>query len=242
MAVASVLTLLIIALSVSLDGFGAGLLYGARGIRIPAGSLLVIAACSGGLLYAAMLLGERLALSLPPKAASAAGAVILMAVGLWSIARFFRSQNAARPAGHAVPMAEQRAPGETAVAARPAHAGMALRPVFRLELKKAGIVVQILRTPAAADAADLDRSGNLSAAEASLLGLALSLDAVGAGVGAALVGYGAETTALCIAAASGLFVFIGTILGRKSARRLGRLAALPGAMLIGAGLLKLFQL
>lgn len=233
MAVASGFTLLIIALSVSLDGFGVGLLYGARGIRIPAGSLLIIAGCSGVLLYAAMLLGGRLALVLSPKAAAAAGAVILMAVGLWSIAQLFRSQGADRTAG---PAAEAcAASGEDRFApSRPA------RPVFRLELETAGIVIQILRTPAAAD---MDRSGNISAAEAAVLGLALSLDAVGAGVGAALVGYGAPATAFCIAAASGLFVFAGTALGRKTAGRLGRrLAALPGFLLVGAGLWKLLQL
>lgn len=228
---ASLFTLLIIALSVSLDGFGVGLLYAARGIRIPAGSLLIIAGCSGCLLLAAMLLGDWLALRLTPRGAVTAGAAILVAVGLWSVVQFFRSQRAERPAESPAAVRAQGEPGPR----RPAE-----RMLVRLELRKPGIVVHILRTPTAAD---LDRSGSITAMEAALLGTALSLDAIGAGIGAALVGYGAALTALCIAAASGLFVHAGTVLGRRVAGRLGRrLAALPGFLLIGAGLLKLLQL
>lgn len=322
MAVASFVSLLVIALSVSLDGLSVGMLYGARGIRIPAVSLLIVSGCSGLLLFVAMLLGDWLALRLTPKAAISAGAAILVAVGLWAIIQFFRNQKAERTTGqrsdqrsdqrskpqpiqqsdqrsypqsrrsheqtdqstrqqtehqshlksHAqidqpihqqndqqsyLPSHEQTgtwtdrqterktdqqagqpAPIPESERAKPHRA--AERMLFRLELRKLGVVVQILRTPSAAD---MDRSGNISAAEAALLGVALSLDAIGAGIGAALVGYGAVSTALSIAAASGLFVRLGTLLGRRVAGRLGRrLAVLPGFLLIGVGILKLLQL
>lgn len=209
---ASIASLLIIALSVSLDGFGVGMLYAVRGIRIPNGSLLVIAGCSGALLFAAMLAGDWLSLRMTPHAASAAGAAILVAVGLWSVIQFFRSQGV-RPEDDRPDVPDRRT-----------DAG----------------VVGILRSPVAADR---DRSGNISASEAALLGIALSLDAVGAGVGAALIGYRAVVTAISIAAASGLFVRLGTVLGRRMAGRFTRrLAVLPGFLLIGAGLMKLLQL
>lgn len=252
---ASFISLLIIALSVSLDGCSVGLLYGARGIRIPAGSLLVISGCSGLLLFLSMLVGDWLAHRLAPEAAMTAGAFILVAVGLWAIIQFFRSgkedRTAATPAEAAdVPAEQADVPAEQANV--PAEAGVisappdirpqrfAERMLFRLELRKLGFVIQILRTPSAAD---MDRSGNISPAEAALLGIALSLDAIGAGFGAALVGYGAFTTALCITAASGAFVWLGTVLGRRVAGRLGRkLAVLPGFLLICVGILKLFHL
>lgn len=248
---ASFASLLIIALSVSLDGCSVGLLYGARGIRIPAGSLLVISGCSGLLLYLSMLLGDWLAHRLAPEAAMTTGAVILVAVGLWAIIQFFRNGKEDRSAAtsaetedaaalHVRPL---RVQAESGVFPAPSAAklqGLAERMLFRLELRKLGFVIQILRTPSAAD---MDRSGNISAAEAALLGIALSLDAIGAGFGAALVGYGALTTALCIAAASGAFVWLGTVLGRRVAGRIGRkLAVLPGFLLICVGILKLFHL
>lgn len=230
---ASFISLLIIALSVSLDGCSVGLLYGARGIRIPPASLLVISGCSGLLLYMSMLLGDWLAHRLAPEAAMTMGAVILVAVGLWAIIQFFRSGKEERSAQPA-----EANLLSTSSMARPQR--FAERMLFRLELRKLGFVIQILRTPSAAD---MDRSGNISATEAALLGIALSLDAIGAGFGAALVGYGALVTALCITTASGLFVWLGTMLGRRVAGRLGRkLAVLPGFMLIGVGILKLFHL
>ena len=60
------------------------------------------------------------------------------------------------------------------------------RMVFTLELRKLGVVIQILRSPSKAD---MDNSGSISTQEAMWLGIALSLDAFGAGLGAALLGF-----------------------------------------------------
>ena len=48
-------SVLLLALAVSLDSFGAGLNYGLRNIKIPIGSILIIALCSGGIGKAACL-------------------------------------------------------------------------------------------------------------------------------------------------------------------------------------------
>src|SRR5699024_8362804 len=47
--------------------------------------------------------------------------------------------------------------------------------------------------------ADLDRSGSISANEGFLLGIAIVMDAFGAGIGASIIGYPAILTALLIA-------------------------------------------
>ncbi|WP_372636321.1 manganese efflux pump, partial [Cohnella sp.] len=44
-------SLLLLALAVSLDGFGVGVTYGLRGIRVPWVSIAIIAACSGLMLF-----------------------------------------------------------------------------------------------------------------------------------------------------------------------------------------------
>jgi len=46
-----------------------------------------------------------------------------------------------------------------------------------------------------------------------LLGIALALDAFGAGIGASIIGYSLILTTILIAGMSGLFVFDGLILG-----------------------------
>ncbi|MDI5788515.1 hypothetical protein PO124_09275 [Bacillus licheniformis] len=53
-------------------------------------------------------------------------------------------------------------------------------------MKSLGIVIHILRKPTSAD---IDKSGIITGIEAFLLGFALSIDAFGAGIGAAALGF-----------------------------------------------------
>jgi putative sporulation protein YtaF len=110
--------------------------------------------------------------------------------------------------------------------------------IWTLELKKIGIVVQILRTPMAAD---IDRSGGISGKEALILGLALSLDAFGAGIGAALLGYSPWLTAVTIGTMSSVFVFGGMKVGSMFAdtKWMSRLRFLPGIVLIVLGFMNM---
>jgi putative sporulation protein YtaF len=95
-----------------------------------------------------------------------------------------------------------------------------------------------LRTPSIAD---VDKSGNISASEATLLGLALSLDAFGAGIGAALIGYAPIVTSTVIAFASGTFIAIGLRIGFLYAEMnwMKKLSIVPGCVLILMGIMKL---
>ncbi|MFD1334240.1 sporulation membrane protein YtaF [Oceanobacillus iheyensis] len=97
----------------------------------------------------------------------------------------------------------------------------------------------VMSTP---DNADLDKSGVISVGEAFLLGLALALDAFGAGIGAAMLGYPPFTTAILTAVMSGLFLKCGIQLGSflSKNQKLRRLSFLPPAILISIGVLNLF--
>lgn len=90
--------------------------------------------------------------------------------------------------------------------------------------------------------ADKDKSGSISVSEALVLGTALALDAFGAGLGAAMLGYSAILTATSIAVMSGLFVFSGLKLGFLLSRNkaLARLTFLPPIILISIGVYHLF--
>lgn len=90
--------------------------------------------------------------------------------------------------------------------------------------------------------ADQDMSGSISANEAIILGIALALDALGAGFGAAMLGYPPTLTACLIAFTSGFFVFIGIRLGLTLARNKGitKLTFLPPLLLISIGFASLF--
>ena len=110
-----------------------------------------------------------------------------------------------------------------------------------LDLKRFGLVTQILRKPATAD---MDRSGIISATEALILGVALSLDAFGAGMGAALMGYPPWLSAVLMGTMSSLFVYLGMKFGSmfSSARWINQFSYWPGIILITFGLCKTYMI
>ncbi|MCR2804297.1 sporulation membrane protein YtaF [Paenibacillus soyae] len=228
---AHLVSLVVLAFAVSLDGFGVGVTYGLRKIRIPILSVLIIACCSGFIIWLSMQAGGWLGGYISESAAKLIGAVILIGIGCWALYQLTRSKG---DEGEAAASSEEKS--EKAVTS--GSAALETAQLLKLELKRLGLVIQILRTP---QAADVDRSGIISASEAVMLGVALSLDAFGAGLGAALLGLPALLTSVVIAAASAIFLVTGTQLGlRLSAKRgMQALSYLPGILLIMMGIMKL---
>ncbi|UUZ80125.1 sporulation membrane protein YtaF [Paenibacillus sp. P26] len=221
-------SLVLLACAVSLDGFGVGVMYGLRKIRIPPLSVGIISCCSGLIIYASMQIGVLMSRFVHPEVAKMIGAFILMGIGIWAIYQMF-TQKKEDPGSEpeAQESAEQPKPSPSA------------KEILYIELKRFGLVIQILRTPSIAD---MDRSGNISPYEAMLLGLALSLDAFGAGIGAALLGFTPWLTASAIALASGTFLATGLHVGLRYAelKWIRKLSILPGFVLILMGIMKLF--
>lgn len=215
-------SLALLALAVSLDGFGVGASYGIRGIRIPVLSAAIIAACSGAVVWLAMTAGSWLTDRISAGYARAAGALLLIAVGTWALMQLRRNAKDGNSSGPSAALVMPEDP--------PA------------QTRRLGFVLDLLNTP---QAADRDRSGVISASEAVLLGIALSLDALGAGFGAAMVGFPALPAALLIAAASGGFLLAGLRFGLRFASRLAGVRAisvLPGLILIATGVARLMEM
>ncbi|AIQ40506.1 manganese efflux pump [Paenibacillus sp. FSL R7-0297] len=235
------LSLLLLAFALSLDGFGVGITYGLRKMKIPLLSIMIISLCSGVVICVSMQVGVLLAKVVSPHAASSIGAVILVLMGCWSLFQMLTQKEkeqgeAELGAGDGLP--DRQALLETAAAAIREDAGPLKPAVFSLELRHLGVVIQILRTPSSAD---MDASGSISSMEAMVLGIALSLDAFGAGLGAALLGFSPVSTSLMIAVFSGTFL----LLGMKTGLRLSgsywmkHAAVLPALLLIAMGIMKL---
>ncbi|SEG68572.1 MntP/YtaF family protein [Paenibacillus sp. UNC499MF] len=248
-------SLLILALAVSLDGFGVGMMYGLRKIRIPLPSLAIISLCSGIIICISMSFGVWLSRYLSPHYAGMLGAVILIGIGIWALVQFLAQKQGNDGDGEG----KERTQAVNGTAAVPAgkarlEAVFPSNPVgvrqsgqqkpereprmFSIEIKRLGLVIQILRTPSAAD---VDRSGNISSSEATLLGIALSLDAFGAGIGAALIGYTPLLTSAVIVVTSGLFIYFGLKIGYKYSGLgwIRKVSVLPGVVLILMGISKL---
>ncbi|MED1784866.1 sporulation membrane protein YtaF [Brevibacillus fortis] len=223
------LALLLVSLAISMDSVSVGLTYGLRNMRMPFLSLVVVSGCSFAVVYGVMLVGSSLTEWLTPEIGKYIGAAVLILMGLFTLWRLIatrsgtEAQESATESSNAVVAAEKQEEQEPIV----------LLSQFRIF----GVMIQILKDPSKADA---DRSGHIMGWEAVMLGLALSLDAFGAGISLTFLGYSPLLVALCIAVMSALLLVVGIALGRRAgkARWLTRLTWLPPILLICIGVAK----
>lgn len=211
--------LFILALAVSIDSFGVGITYGFRKVKIPLSSILIISLASAIMILFSMQIGVWISLLLSPSVAIWVGSIILILLGLWIIIQVIYQDNKEYEIEY-----ESKKKNNNLIS---------------IEIKRLGLVIQILRTPMKAD---IDRSGKISAIEAVFLGIALSLDAFGAGLGAALIGFQPLETAVIIAGMSGFFIITGIRLGFifSGVRWLKKFTILPGIIMVIIGVMKFF--
>jgi putative sporulation protein YtaF len=203
------LSLFLLALAVSVDGFTVGFTYGMRKVSIPIRSLLVISGCSFITFLAAMGIGKIMNHLFSPAFAKMIGGTLLIMIGAWIILQFFLKKEEKEE-----------------------------KLLINVEIRSLGIVIHILRKPMIAD---FDGSGTITGVEAVFLGLALSLDAFGAGVSAALLNYSLLPTASLVALLSFCFLLSGLKAGNVFAKYawLQKYSFLPGILLILIGIFKM---
>lgn len=84
--------LFFLVIAVSLDGFGVGITYGMRNIRVPIIALSIIMLCSGLIVLLSMTIGNMLTNFISPGQASKLGGFILIFLGFFSLINIFRSK------------------------------------------------------------------------------------------------------------------------------------------------------
>lgn len=214
---------LLMAVALSLDGFGVGLAYGLRRIRIPFNSLIAIAMCTVLAMGISMLFGGWVTLWLKLIPAQLLGASILLSLGIFQL-------------GKAIWNRKEEVFPQAVPAMAQVHTNSVLEPVFRFQLRFFGLVIQVLKTPAIAD---VDGSGVISLRESFLLGCALSVDAFASGIGAAMAGM-----TLSIIGIVAITQIVMLRMGQEMAGKIpdnwtNRAEYLPGVVLILVGLCKL---
>ncbi|MGD8190587.1 sporulation membrane protein YtaF [Brevibacillus ginsengisoli] len=210
------ISLLILSVAIGLDGLSVGVTYGLRRMNIPLHSLCVIGFCSMTVVFSVMTVGNTFLHWITPAMSQKLGASILILIGFITLWRMYFSKDK-----------KEELPGTKK---QPSEHPMTQIRIF-------GLIIQILRDPSYADS---DQSGHISGWEAVTLGLALSLDAFGAGISFALLGYPPLLTASFVAVTSAFLLFFGLMLGRRfeKFRWFQSLTWLPPVMLICIGLLK----
>lgn len=215
------LSLLALAFAVSLDGFGVGISYGLRKIKIPYSSIFIITSFSALVIVFAMRLGQWLATFVNLELANQIGAWLLIGVGCWAIFNLYQNKETQHINGDV--RVEEEQP----------------KQVLKLEIKMLGLVIHILKKPTMAD---MDKSGEISSTEAALLGIALSIDAFGAGIGAALMGFSPWLTGLLVSILCTGFILLGLRLGFRYSDIdwVKRLSFIPGMILILFGISRIW--
>lgn len=207
------IVILLFALAVSADGFMVGIAYGIKKIKIPIASLILIAGASTLAVTLSMICGKGLASFLNPIWASRIGAAMLVIIGLYFLLQALKERINNLPA-----------PEDSAI--------------LTLNLEFLGIIIKILKKPSSAD---MDCSGEINLREAFFLGLALAVDALGAGMGAAMTGLNILFTALTVGMLKLIVVSSGIKLGGvvKNKALHGISSLLPGIILITIGIMEI---
>jgi putative sporulation protein YtaF len=205
-----VLGIILLSLSLSLDSLGAGFTYGMKNIRIPPLSGILFFLTSVVCSLLATTLGHLLSNILPNHIGNLLSSLILLGLGLSMLISSIRESCSA-----------------------PTPKRKQIHWVWEI----LGLTITIVRHPAKGD---LDASNTIDPSEAIFLGMALSLDSFGVGVG---YGLSAATQVLpfLIAASHYLFLSLGQVIGKRLRRSVIGLDALisylPGIVLMVLGLL-----
>lgn len=194
-----------LALAVSVDGFGVGFAYGVRRVLLPPLSLLIICLSSAFSVYLSMCVGMLASQFLRSGLNAILGGMLLIMVGLLIIR-------------------QSRQQGQEATTAD--------------ESKGLAILPDVLREPLRAD---FDASGTISSGEAVVLGIALAMDAFGAGFSAALMGFTPLATCLAVGIIKFILISSGLQMGKKYAKKVSSETATvaAGIVLLALGIFRL---
>ncbi|MGI5823293.1 MAG: manganese efflux pump [Dethiobacteria bacterium] len=222
--------LFLLCIAVSFDGWGAGFSYGARNLRIPFLSLLVISLSSALTIGLSMFLGWTFTQYFSLALTRFLGGGILVIIGGWVVWQGLSQKQEVfsnRKEHHIIKEAGSAPADLLPNTTDQAAVYKTLRGNFFQFL--GGIIWEPQK-------ADLDASGSINLGEAFLLGLALACDAFGAGFGVALAGFNPWLTSALVGISKFFLISLGLFCGHLSR---GKINAFPAHLLSGGLLILL---
>ena len=200
-----------IAMALSVDAFAAGFAYGSNQIKIPLHSALIITLISSGVTGLSLLVGSVLQHHIAPGLTTAISVTILLALGILKLL--------------------------DSITKSIIRTHTRLNRELQFSLLNFRFIIHLYADP---EGADVNRSQTLDPAEAVSLALALSLDGVAVGLGAALAGISVWAIFLSSLGLNMLCLLFGDLAGGRLARKSPcNLSCLGGAILIALAIWKL---
>lgn len=201
----------VLAASLSIDSFVAGFAYGSNKIKVPLSSVLIISVICSGVVGLSISVGSFVKGFIPPWLTTGLCFCILFAMGIVKLVDGIMKSFVRR------------------------HANLEKQMEFSMFSLRF-----ILTLYADQEKSDVDQSKSISGTEAVSLALALSLDGLAVGFGAAMGDTNGLAVVLWSLAANTLFILFGCHLGGKIARKIRfNLAWVSGAILIAMAFMKL---
>jgi len=200
-----------LAFSVSIDAFAAAFAYGCNRIKIPLISMLIINLICTATISLSFIFGTALSQFIPEWVAIGLSFTILLIIGITKLMDSITKTIIRK------------------------HAD--INKEIKLSLFNFKLILQIYADP---ESADVDESKSISAKEATVLAVSLSLDGFAVGFGAAFLGFNVWAIIVFSLLANGLCLLLGSVLGNKAAKNLRfNISWLAGVILIGLAFIQL---
>ncbi len=177
---------ILLAICVSIDSLGIGMTYGLKNTKISFSAKWILLFISFFITSLSLLVGKTISSFFPVTITNFIGSLLLLFLGIWMILPSFKMKK------KEVIKKEEK--------------------MYQFFICFLGITIQIIRNPSSSD---LDHSNQIDSKEAIYLGIALSLDAVGIGIGSSMIGFSSFLFPLLVALFQLLFLSLGSYIGRK---------------------------
>lgn len=203
----------LLASALSIDAFIACFAYGSNQIKIPAKSIQIINIICSIIFGISLLGGTWVRQYIPGRLTTLICFVILLVLGLVKLLDGITKSIITKYSG--------------------------LKKQLKFSMFNFRFVLNLYANP---EAADIDRSKSISPSEAASLAIALSLDGMAVGFGAAIGDINILAVFLCSVAANAVAIVLGLYTGQRVAKKLPfNIAWLSGAVLIIMAVVKLFS-
>lgn len=185
------LTLILLAMSLSIDAFAVALAQSMNSTKIPILSKLVICVLSIIYFGIAVWFGELISLFLPPAAEKILGVVLMFCICFWMLIQYLCQR-------------KSKQLNETG--------GGKEKTLINISIQRIGLSFQIILNPMKSD---LDHSHRINPREAFFLGTALSIDSINIGIGYALLGTVHIMAPIIVGLFQFAFLCLGDLVGQK---------------------------
>lgn len=189
----------LLAICVSIDSLSIGLTYGLKNTKISFGAKCILFCISIIVTTFSVFLGSSICKVFPSYISCAIGCILLCLMGVWIIVQAITKNNL-------------KVSNDTVNSFSVNSSSKINKKEYRFFIKFLGITVQIIRDPSSSD---FNNSNQIEAKEALYLGMALSIDSIGIGIGSSIMGLNPFLFPILVAFFQLFFLSFGSYFGKK---------------------------